>query len=185
MANFALSPLRNLHTAFHIGFSFLFLIAFLSAGVFIISMSTKKTLEEAIADDIVWQQVKDLSIPGDKLEKLIGEIERVKAKTRKSPPCEQYTLIAIEEGIYPCFKNGSVYLKAGEIWKIGKTCGGSKERYASGYPDKRLRYQPEFFGSEEQCLIVEKAKIYAYFESAENQKREIPLNLPPGNKIYR
>ncbi|TAD97683.1 MAG: hypothetical protein EAZ97_12120 [Bacteroidetes bacterium] len=76
-------------------------------------------------------------------------------------------------------------MNVGEIWKIGKTCLEEKERYSEGLPDKRLRFKTEFKGTAEQCLIVEKVKLYGYVFYPENQKRQNPLILPPGNKIHR
>lgn len=76
-------------------------------------------------------------------------------------------------------------MKAGDIWKIGKTCLDDDTRYQGGFPDERLFMFRKFEGTAEQCLMVEKVKLYAYFLSTENMNRTLPLVLPPGNKIYR
>ncbi len=144
-----------------------------------------KSLEETIDDEKVWEQIKDLSIPAEKLDKLIAEIVGIKSKVRKGDPCEQYVLVAAESGWYVCSHQGKIFLQIGETWKIGKTCLGEEKRYSQNLPDSRLRFRNEFTGTAEQCLIVEKVKLYAYFFSPENQKREKALPLPPGNKIYR
>ncbi len=74
-------------------------------------------------------------------------------------------LVAIESGWFPCFKCGgrdSIYLYENEVWKYGKTCNGQEGRYSGGFPTSFLEYVPEFFGTEQACLIEEKRKIYNY-----------------------
>lgn len=134
---------------------------------------------------MIRRSVGHLAVPADQHDKLLSELEGIHAKPRKGDPCEQYALIALESGWYLNLRTGTTYLNAGEIWKIGKTCLGEQDRYASGLPDKRLRFVSEFTGTAEQCLVVEKIKLYAYTLSPENQKRTLPLALPPGNKIWR
>jgi len=46
-------------------------------------------------------------------------------------------------------------------------------------------FQPQFYGTEKECLIIEKLKIQAYQTLLECLKREIKLLRPPGNKIDR
>jgi len=148
--------------------------------------ASENPLKEVINDEKVWEEVKNLEIPAQNLEKLIQEIKGIKDKTRNGNPCDQYVLRASFSGWYICYKCPSqkVYLEAGEIWKIGKTCEPNS-RYPQGVLDERLEYLREFSGTAEQCLIVEKVKLYAYFFYPENQKRTIPLILPAGNKIFR
>jgi len=149
--------------------------------------ASENPLKEVINDEKVWEEVKNLEIPTQSLDKLIREIKGIKDKIRKGNPCVQYTLIATRNAWFACYKCPSqkVYLEAGEIWKIGKTCFEQEERYKGGLPDSRLTFSREFVGTAEQCLIVEKVKLYAYFFYPENQKREKPLILPAGNKIFR
>ncbi|TAD97685.1 MAG: hypothetical protein EAZ97_12130 [Bacteroidetes bacterium] len=144
-------------------------------------------MEEVINDQKIWQEVKDLPIPSKEIDKLIGEIIGIKSKTRKGDPCDQYVLRARVLGLYGCIHslNKQIFLNAGEIWKIGKTCLEKKDRYSGGLSDDRLTFVREFSGTAEQCLIVEKIKLYAYVFYPENQKRLNPLILPPGNKIHR
>jgi len=149
--------------------------------------ASENPLKEVINDEKVWEEIKNLEVPAQSLDKLIQEIKGIKDKTRKPEPCEQYVLRARTAGWYACYKCPSqkVYLEAGEIWKIGKTCNNENIRYPNGQLDKRLRYEREFIGDEVQCLIVEKVKLYAYFFYPENQKRTKTLILPAGNKIFR
>ena len=162
---------------------FLAVLAMVCYAYFVFLAS--KSLEESIDDEKVWEQIKDLPIPAEKLDKLIAEIVGIKSKVRKGDPCDQYVLKASISGWYACVHRGTIFLQTGEIWKIGKTCLGENGRYPQNLPDDRLLYFPEFKGTAEQCLIVEKVKLYSYFLSPENQKREKPLPLPSGNKIHR
>jgi len=148
--------------------------------------ASENPLKEVINDEKVWEEIKNLEVPAQSLDKLIQEIKGIKDKTRKGNPCDQYVLRARTAGWYACYKCPSqkVYLEAGEIWKIGKTCFEEKIRY-SKLPDSRLVFARQFSGTAEQCLIVEKVKLYAYFFYPENQKRTKPLILPAGNKIFR
>jgi hypothetical protein len=176
------NPLRGYNAL-----TWLFMIVLLLVlACFWYSVQTAKTLEEVIADDKIWRHIKDLPIADDKVGKLIGEIERVKSKPRKGNPCDQYTLRAKVAGVYPCFHSPqlTINLREGEIWKIGKTCLEEEIRY-SRLPDNRLVFVREYSGTAEECLIIEKYKIYAYARMPENQARETPLILPPGNKIFR
>ncbi len=116
------------------------------------------------------------------------EIERIIDKTYPNEYCEQYALIAIKDGWFPCYNCGvaeSIYLYKGEVWKYGKTCLGESERYKSGLPTENLRFVQQFKGSEKECLIMEKEKIYNYPNLPECIKRNIFLHRPPGNKIDR
>ena len=163
-------------------------MCFFALSVYFASLIfAKSALEEVIDDELVWQEVKNLPVDAALIAKMIAEIEGIKRRSRQGIYCVQYVLYASVSGYYPCFDNviQNIYLKQGEIWKIGKTCMPTEKRYSPDYPDERLLLKREFEGTAEQCLIVEKVKIYAYFYSKENQRREIPLTLPPGNKIYR
>jgi hypothetical protein len=147
----------------------------------------KSALEEVIDDELVWQEVKDLPVDAALISKMIAEIEGIKRKERTGKSCIQYAFTASSSGYYPCFncENGLIYLNKNETWKIGKTCLAEDERYSGGYPDARLLFRRQFEGSEIQCLIVEKVKLYAYRFSKENTSRSEKCFLPPGNKIYR
>jgi len=118
------------------------------------------------------------------------EIESIKRNANKCKDCcEQYMLIARTNGWYPCYNcqdSDSIFLLQGEVWKYGKTCNGKDKRYGDKYLElNRLFYREQFRGTEEECLIMEKQKIYAYPSLPECLKRDIFLVRPPGNRIDR
>lgn len=99
--------------------------------------------------------------------------------------CEQYVLMAKTSGFYPCYpcgKDTSIFLFAGEVWKYGITIQGEKGRYRSWVTTMGLRYRVQYRGSVQDCLRQETLKIYQYALLPENTKRAVPLIRPPGNK---
>ena len=124
----------------------------------------------------------------ERATKKAKEIERIESHSFKYNNCEQYALVALKDGWFPyynCDTSDSIYLYKGEVWKYGKTCLGESERYKSGLPTENLRFVQQFKGSEKECLIMEKEKIYNYPNLPECIKRNIFLHRPPGNKIDR
>jgi hypothetical protein len=192
MQNSVSIPFFQKNNSFKINVRFLLfsliLMCFFALFVYFTSLIfVKSALEEVIDDELVWQEVKDLPVDAALLMKLIAEIEGIKRKERTGEFCEQYVLYASKSGFYPCFHSEKrvIYLKTGEIWKIGKTCLSIQDRYPSGLPVDDLLYFPQFRGTAKQCLLVEKVRLYSYVSLSENLKRKYPLILPPGNKIYR
>ncbi len=112
------------------------------------------------------------------LAKMEAEIQGIQSKDRGNSPTETYALVANSDGYYPNVKTGGqVYLQKGNVWKYGQT-SDPEHRYTAAYmTDYNLRMQDVFYGTKEECLIVEKIKIYGYY--IENGC------LPPGNKIFR
>lgn len=131
-------------------------------------------------------------LPAKRLKKLQQELSGLLAGNYSKMGCQQYALIAVSDGLYPCY-NGlqtTIFLKRGEVWKYGKTCIGEQNRYPGGLPYDNLLFVRQFAGSELQCLIVEKIKIYNYLVQPENIARAAknkiaPLFRPPGNRIDR
>ena len=122
----------------------------------------------------------------DRVQKRDLEITRILDKTLDDKLCEQYALVAIESGWFPCFKCGgkdSIYLYEDEVWKYGKTCNGEYGRYSSGLPVPNLIYNLEFTGTEVECLVMEKRKIYNYPNLPECKKRNFIMLRSAGNKI--
>ncbi len=122
----------------------------------------------------------------ERAAKKAREIERIESHSFQYKNCEQYTLVATEDGWFPCFNCGtadSIFLYEDEVWKYGKTCFGEKGRYPSGLPVENLQYLTEFSGTEKECLIMEKEKIYNYPNLPECLRRNILLIRPAGNKI--
>ncbi len=125
--------------------------------------------------------------PLERILKRDQEIERIIEKNCKFDVCIQYALVARVDGWYSCYgcTSGKIFLKAGEIWKYGKTCLGEIKRYAKGLPDSRLSFIVQFNGTEKECLVEEKNKIYNYPNLPESKLRKTLLVRPPGNKIDR
>jgi len=116
---------------------------------------------------------------------------------RKKDICEQYALKARIAGWYPVLKDGeqnatdSIWLNPDEMWRYGKTCVEEKGRYPNGVyykdlkwklTDKYLKYEIQFRGSETECLVEEKRKIYDYPLLPECLIRKRKLIRPAGNK---
>ncbi len=111
-------------------------------------------------------------------EKLTKELDEIKG-------AEQYVLLTLENGIYPCYScvgATTIYLRKGQIWKYGMTTKGERGRYKNKLPGQRLLYVTEFEGTVEECLMEERKKIYYYALHPENLAREVTLIRPPGNK---
>ena len=142
---------------------------------------------------ILWYNTYNpISLPIAREGKMTIEIEKIRTRDYTKQLCVQYALVATRSGNYPCYNGETtfIFLNMGEIWKYGKTCNGEEGRYPNGLPVNGLRFVPQFFGTEEQCLIVEKQKIYNYFLLPENIERAKKngtqiLIRPPGNKIDR
>jgi len=123
----------------------------------------------------------------ERAAKKAREIERIESHSFKYNNCVQYALVALNDGWFPCYNcdKDSIYLYKDEVWKYGKTCFGEQGRYPNGLPVKNLRYEMQIQGTEKECLIAEKEKIYNYPNLPECQKRNIFLIRPAGNKIDR
>jgi len=167
-----------------------------------ISTSVSYSYEEvaALAEEIyssgeISDAVNNLPLEASILAKLISELERILQKTTDYPGCELYYLRAKATSIYPVLGYGNqilgaVKLNKGEVWKVGQTCNGEKERYSSNTYYKNtsfsltideLEYVIVTEGSYKQILIMEKLMIYTYpFWSG-----HLELPKPPGCKIYR
>ena len=124
----------------------------------------------------------------ERVKKKTLEIERIESRSYTKDNCVQYALVATKNGWFPCYKCGnrdSIYLFEDEIWKYGKTCNTEQIRYSSGLPLENLRFRIQFEGTEQECLIEEKEKIYNYPNLPECLKRNFYLERPAGNKIDR
>ncbi len=157
-----------------------------------------ESLREALYSEIT-NQLADLelgieiseSLAAERLQKLQAELAKILAKEATGRWCLQYALVTTIDGYYPCYNTGGmIYLKAGEVWKYGKTCNGESGRYSGGLPYYNLRFEPQFRGQELDCLLIEKIKIYNYIVHPENISRArrtktLVLLRPPGNKIDR
>lgn len=107
---------------------------------------------------------------------------------RELDEAEQYVLVAVRDGLYPCYNcpnETKIFLYKGETWKYGTTTKGEKGRYGNSLENNNLAYRVQFQGTLHECLKEEKRKIFNYAVLPENLKREPPLIRPPGNKVDR
>ena len=116
----------------------------------------------------------------DKLQKRLKEIDK----------SEQYALIAMQDGWYPCLHSGrtTCYLKKGEVWKYGVTSKGETGRYKPPFLIKnRVFYFIQFTGTFSECLKQEQIRLFHYPYMPENLARPPAERLPrpPYNSIMR
>ena len=131
--------------------------------------------------------VASFNVPTERILKRDREIDRIKEHDYRIERCVQYALVVSKDGWFTCYNcpSGKIYMYVGEIWKYGKTCTGVSVRYPNGFPHPFLTFQAQFYGTEKECLIEEKRKIYSYPTLPESEKRKFILLRPPGNKIDR
>jgi hypothetical protein len=115
-------------------------------------------------------------------EKRLNKLHQDTLKFQKS---EQYALIALETGYYPCLTcrdTTMILLYKNEVWRYGVTMNGKEVRYSKS-TFRNLVYIVEFCGTLQQCLIEERKKIVMYPLLPENLKRsaEKRLGRPPAN----
>ncbi|QKG52856.1 hypothetical protein [Hymenobacter sp. BRD67] len=121
---------------------------------------------------------------GPKLaRKMNREIDRINAKAAAlGQPGQVYRLEATNPipGTYIDVRGKPVTLQDGSLWKYGQTTTNSRYSDPDLYreaPGAGLQQVPIFYGTQAQCLILEKFAIYGYyFKNGE---------LPPGNRIFR
>ena len=118
------------------------------------------------------------------------EKKKLEKRLREIDESEQYALIALTDGWYPCLHSGrtSYYLKKGEVWKYGVTSKGEFGRYKAPFLIKnRVIYQAEFHGTFSECLKLEQIKLFNYPHLPENSARPPAdrLSRPPYNSIMR
>ncbi len=118
------------------------------------------------------------------------EEEKLQKRLKEIDESEQYALVAMEDGWYPCLHSGriSCYLKKGEVWKYGVTSKGEFGRYTALFLSKnRVTYFIEYDGTFSECLKQEQIKLFNYPYLPENLAR-LPaerLSRPPYNSIMR
>ena len=118
------------------------------------------------------------------------EEEKLQKRLREIDESEQYALIAMVDGWYPCLHSGRTthFLKAGEIWKYGVTSKGKTGRYKEPFLYKnRVSYIRQFKGTFSECLKKEQIKLFNYSRLPENLARPPAERLPrpPYNSIMR
>lgn len=116
--------------------------------------------------------------------------QQLQKKLNELEAAEQYALIAIKDGWYPCLHSGRTlyYLHTGEVWKYGVTSKGERGRYTTEFlEDKGVSYIIQFKGSMTECLQEEQRKLFSYPLLPENMARlELDRLLrPPYNPILK
>jgi hypothetical protein len=135
-----------------------------------------------------WRDVVELANGEYRLKpKYQRELQR---KLDAEDNAQQYALIAVVDGWYPCVHSGfsHYYLKAGEVWKYGTTTKSALGRYnADFFRLNRVKYIIEYVGTEVQCEKQEQLKLRTYPIFPENLARpeEYRLIRPPSNPINR
>ena len=109
-----------------------------------------------------------LMIMADRAEKLRQNLDKIHTEHHE-PVCEQYALIVIRAGYFPCLscngKTKMIYLNFGEVWKYGFAGMGGED---ARYPGKtfysngtitltraNLKYVPQLQSTKEECLMEE------------------------------
>ena len=118
------------------------------------------------------------------------EEEKLQKRLKEIDDSEQYALIAIVNGWYPCLHSGHVrcYLKIGEVWKYGVTSKGKFGRYSTVFlAQNKVSYIIQFRGSYSECLKQEQIKLFYYKYLPENLARHPNERLPrpPYNSVMR
>jgi hypothetical protein len=109
------------------------------------------------------------------------EEARLQKRLKEIDDSEQYALVAISDGWYPCNHPGrhTFYLLAGEVWKYGTTTKGKFGRYSVNYLEAmNVSYAIEFMGSISECLKEEQRKLFNYPYLPENLARPVGDRLP-------
>lgn len=135
-----------------------------------------------------------LMIALDRAEKLKENLYKIHME-HNEPVCEQYALIVIKAGKFPCLscrgKMQMIHMNVGEVWKYGFAgMGGEKARYPGNifYSNGKvtltrdeLKYFEQLRSTKEECLKEEQRKIFNYPDLPETLARDIHLIRPPGN----
>ncbi len=100
--------------------------------------------------------------------------QQLQKKLNDLEQAEQYALVAMAEGWYPCLHSGRAlyYLHVGEVWKYGITTRGERGRYTTRFlQDNRVQYVIQFKGTMTECLQEEQRKLFSYPLLPENLAR--------------
>jgi len=93
---------------------------------------------------------------------------------KRQPNGTQYSLRATRSGLYPVYSwgsatpTGTMYLNAGDIWKIGETIqydpnSGRQWRYSQTYLDGLgVRFFSEYEGPKAEIIFVQQMKLAQY-----------------------
>ncbi len=144
--------------------------------------------QEIITDqkNLAWDDVAYIDEHGE-LQLKEWRLKELDKQIKEFEEAEQYVLVAFEDGFYTCYhcNSGTCFLQKGMVWKYGVTRRGVDRRYRSKWlTSMHLDYIVQFLGTNHECLIEEKRKIFLYPLHFDNQIRK-PVDRmarPPGNK---
>jgi hypothetical protein len=94
---------------------------------------------------------------------------------------EQYALVAMIDGWYPCNHSGrsAFHLLPGEVWKYGTTTKGQFGRYSIKYlAGINVSYVIQYQGTIAECLKEEQRKLFSYPYLPESLARPMKDRLP-------
>lgn len=116
--------------------------------------------------------------------------QQLQKKLNELEDAEQYALVAMAEGLYPCVHSGRAlyHLHPGEVWKYGVTARGERGRYTTHFlQGNGVEYVIQFKGNMTECLQEEQRKLFSYPLLPENLARaEIDRLLrPPYNPVLK
>lgn len=116
--------------------------------------------------------------------------QQLKKKLDELEDAEQYALVAMADGMYPCLHSGRAlyFLHAGEVWKYGVTSKGERGRYTSLFlQENAVLYIIQFKGTMTECLQAEQLKLFEYPILPENLARLEATRLirPPFNPVLK
>lgn len=116
--------------------------------------------------------------------------QQLKKKLSELEDAEQYALVAMTDGWYPCLHSGRAlyHLHTGEVWKYGVTTKGERGRYTTEFlQENGVLYIIQFKGSMTECLQEEQRKLFSYPLLPENLARlQLDrLARPPYNPVLK
>jgi hypothetical protein len=134
---------------------------------------------------------------GDVIEYFNGEPRltakhqnQLRKKLNELEEAEQYALVAMIDGWYPCLHSGHAlcYLHIGEVWKYGVTTKGERGRFTGQFIlDNSVGYIIQYTGTVGECLKEEQVKLFSYPLLPENLARLETDRLirPPYNPVFK
>lgn len=116
--------------------------------------------------------------------------QQLQKKLNELEEAEQYALVAMTDGWYPCLHSGRAlyHLHIGEVWKYGVTTKGERGRFTGQFIlDNSVAYVIQYTGTVGECLKEEQAKLFSYPLLPENLARPEKDRLirPPYNPVFK
>jgi hypothetical protein len=167
----------------YIGTGILFML-FLSVLLYLYRREPEKIITNQ--KSLNWEDVAYIDEHGE-LQLKEWRLQELDKKIDEFEQAEQYALVAKKDGYYVCYHCSitTCFLQQGMVWKYGVTRKGAIKRYPGEWlANMHLDYIVQFRGTNHECLIEEKRKIFLYPLHFDNQIRESMDRMarPPGNK---